>query len=276
MADSRALGVFDSGVGGLTVVRALNRLLPAESIVYLGDTARVPYGNKSREAVLRFAREDCQFLLSRDVKAIVVACNTATAFAVEKLQKELDLPVIGVIEPGVEAALERSVHHRIGIIGTTGTVGSGAYQEAIRQRCPSAEILAHATPLLVPLIEENWLDHDASRMIVREYLKPFLEAGSDTLVLACTHYPLVAKILEEEADGVLQLVDSATTCASHTCAILQEKGLLNASEAPGTISPCLTDWSEHFSRLAERFLEQPLSEPERVSIDGSEKTTPKH
>lgn len=268
MSDTRALGVFDSGVGGLTVVRALNRLLPAESIVYLGDTARVPYGNKSREAVLRFAREDCRFLLSRDVKAIVVACNTATAFAVEALQAELDIPVIGVIQPGVDAALERSARKRIGIIGTTGTIGSGAYQEAIRRRCPEAEILARPTPLLVPLVEENWLEHEASRLIAGEYVQPFVKAGSDTLVLACTHYPLVANLLEEVAGGALQLVDSATTCAVHVRQVLEEKGLLHANESPGEVTACLTDWSEHFSALAARFLDRPLRDPEQVCIDG--------
>jgi len=268
MSDTRALGVFDSGVGGLTVVRALNRLLPSESIVYLGDTARVPYGNKSREAVLRFAREDCRFLLSRDVKAIVVACNTATAFAIESLQAELEIPVIGVIQPGVDAALERSADKKIGIIGTSGTIGSGAYQEAIRSRCPEAEILARPTPLLVPLVEENWLEHEASRLIAAEYLKPFITAGSDTLVLACTHYPLVADLLEDVASGALQLVDSASTCAAHTRRVLEEKKLLHADSNRGEVTACLTDWSEHFSALAARFLDRPLKDPEQVSVDG--------
>jgi len=268
MADERPLGVFDSGVGGLTVVREIQRRMPEESVVYLGDTARVPYGNKSREAVQRYAMEDARFLMDRGVKALVVACNTASAFALEKLQRECALPVIGVIIPGVEAALNLSCSRRIGIIGTAGTIGSRAYQEAIAARVPEASIVARPTPLLVPLIEENWLDHRASRLIAEEYLEPFFDAGVDTLVLACTHYPMIEPLLASCAGGRLQLVNSASTCARHVHDCLEAQSLLAPAGRPGEFSFFLTDLSPHFFKLAERFLETPPGAPVQVRVDG--------
>lgn len=267
MADSRPLGVFDSGVGGLTVVREINRLLPSESIVYLGDTARVPYGNKSPEAVQRYALEDSQFLISRDVKAIVVACNTASAYALESLKAKLDIPVIGVIRPGVEAAIEKTRAGKIGIIATAGTIASDAYQSLILSIRSDVEIFASATPLLVPLIEENWLERPASRMVAEEYLKPFLDAGIDTLVLACTHYPLIRPLLQDICGDQVLLVDSATTCARHTQKRLQENGLKTDRPDNGLVSPCLTDISEHFFELATMFLDRSPGEIERVKVD---------
>ncbi|MGF1678150.1 MAG: glutamate racemase [Candidatus Methylacidiphilales bacterium] len=268
MSDSRPLGVFDSGVGGLTVVRALNRLLPGESIIYLGDTARVPYGNKSPEAIRRYAREDAFFLTERGVKAVVIACNTASAHALETVSGAMDVPVLGVIKPGVEAALERSESGRIGIMGTAGTIASGAYQDGIRARRPDAHIVARSTPLLVPLIEEGWLDHKACKLVVQEYLCPFLEANTDTLVLACTHYPLIRPLLEEMAGSRMEMVDSAGTCAQEVRRVLGERGLLSDAAEGGHIQACLTDYSPHFQSLAERFLDRPLMEIERVNVDG--------
>ncbi len=267
MADTRPLGVFDSGVGGLTVVRELNRLLPHESIVYLGDTARVPYGNKSPEAVQRYALEDSQFLISRDVKAIVVACNTASAFALEGLKQSLDIPVIGVIRPGVEAAIAETRSGKIGIIATAGTIASKAYQNLILSIKPEAEISAVATPLLVPLIEENWLSHPASRMVAEEYLAPFLESGVDTLVLACTHYPMIRPLLQDICGEQVVLVDSATTCARHTLKQLQEKNLQTNQSETGWVNPCFTDISDHFFDLATMFLDRSPGEIERVKVD---------
>ncbi len=267
MANNRPLGVFDSGVGGLTVVREINRLLPAESIVYLGDTARVPYGNKSPEAVQRYALEDSQFLISRDVKAIVVACNTASAYALESLKEQLDIPVIGVIRPGVEAAIEKTKSGKIGIIATAGTIASEAYQQLILSIQPEAEIFASSTPLLVPLIEENWLDRPASRMVAEEYLKPLLDDGVDTLVLACTHYPLIRPLLQEVCGDQVVLVDSATTCARHTQRRLAENDLETGANDRGWVKPCLTDISDHFFELATRFLDRSPGEIERVKVD---------
>src|SRR5579871_6629171 len=187
----RAVGAFDSGVGGLTVVKAMRQLLPAEDILYVGDTARVPYGNKSPETIVRYSLENLAFLSRHGVKAVVVACNTASAHALAVLKKTADLPVIGVIAPGVEAALAATRNGRIGVVGTQGTIASAAYQNLLQQRRPGVEITAVAAPLLVSLVEEDWLRHPATRLILEEYFAPFRAAQVDTVVLACTHYPLL-------------------------------------------------------------------------------------
>lgn len=248
------LGVFDSGVGGLTVVRALRELLPQESIVYLGDTARVPYGSKSPDTIRRFAVEDTQFLVNRNVKAVVVACNTATAHALPHLQNTFRMPVIGVVEPGVEATLADPATQRVGIIGTAGTIRSCAYQHAIAMQRPDVITEGKATPLLVPFIEEGWIDHPALKSVLREYLKPMLDKGVDTLVLGCTHYPLLVPVLRRMLGGKVRLVDSASTCAAHVKRTLEAGGLLRTSRAKPTLEIHLTDFSEQFEALAHRFL----------------------
>lgn len=252
------LGVFDSGVGGLTVVGAINSLLPRERIVYLGDTARVPYGNKSPAIVTRYALQDARFLMDRGVKAIVVACNTATAFALAAVEKAVDVPVIGVLEPGVEAALARTRNRRIGIIGTAGTIRSEAYQKAIAARCPGAHIRACATPLLVPLIEEGWLDHEVTRLVLAEYLGPMLGENIDTLVLACTHYPLLTPLLQRVAGDGIALVDSASTCAEHLARRFAELGLAAREDSPAGIEIYVTDRPTRVASLAKRFLKAPI------------------
>ena len=248
------LGVFDSGVGGLTVVRALRELLPAESIIYLGDTARVPYGSKSPDTIRRFSMEDTQFLVNRGVKAVIVACNTATAHAITQLQSAFPLPVIGVLEPGVEATLSDPACQRVGIIGTAGTIKSSAYQYQLAMRRPDLQITAVATPLLVPFIEEGWMDHASTKMVLREYLKPLVEKGMDTLVLGCTHYPLLIPVLRRVLGRQVRLVDSASTCATHVKNKLEELHLLRERKAKPTLEIYLTDLSEQFELLARRFL----------------------
>lgn len=260
------LGVFDSGVGGLTVVQAITELLPAEEVVYLGDTARVPYGNKSPETVKRFARQDAAFLLGRDVKAVVVACNTATAFALPTLQSEIRVPVIGVLDPGVQAALERTRSGRIGLIGTAGTIGSEAYQKALRALRPDVYLVAKATPLLVPLVEENWLDHAITRQVLEEYVRPMLRERIDTLVLACTHYPLLKPLLAEIAGPAVALVDSATTCASHLKRCLDQLGLAAQRTGSGGIEIFLTDRPAQFELMARRFLKAPIHRIDTVAL----------
>jgi glutamate racemase len=254
MQSASPLGVFDSGVGGLTVVRALRELLPNESIIYLGDTARVPYGSKSPDTIRRFATEDTQFLLDRDVKAVVVACNTATAHALPHLKKSFRVPMIGVVEPGVEATLADSECQRVGIIGTAGTIRSCAYQHALAQQRPDLLVEAAATPLLVPFIEEGWLEHPALKSVLKEYLKPMLDRRIDTLVLGCTHYPLLVPVLSRMLGQRVRLVDSASTCAAHVKALLEDQGLLRASKSKATLEIHLTDYSEQFEALAQRFL----------------------
>jgi glutamate racemase len=260
------LGVFDSGVGGLTVVRALMDVLPDESIVYLGDTARLPYGSKSPETIRKFAVEDTQFLLSKGVKAVVVACNTATAHAMPVLQAMFRLPVIGVLEPGVEATLADPNCQRVGIIGTAGTIRSCAYQHALAMRRPDLQIEAQATPLLVPLIEEDWLEHPSTKLIVREYLKPLLQHGMDTLVLGCTHYPLLKPLLARMLNNRVRLVDSALVCAEQVKTLLVQRGLARAAKGKPKLEICLTDLSEQFETLAKRFLRADFGRIQRVSL----------
>ena len=250
------LGIFDSGVGGLTVVRAVQELLPAENILYLGDTARLPYGSKSPETIRQFASEDVRFLLSKGVKAIVVACNTATAHALPQLLDQYRVPIIGVIEPGVEAALACPDATRIGIIATRGTIRSHAYQHALALRKTGLLIHGQATPLLVPLVEEDWIDHPATKQVLESYLNPLVEKGIDTLLLACTHYPLLIPILSQILPSNVRLVDSATTCAEHLKRELARLDLLESDGSDGELEVHLTDLSDEFESLAKRFLKR--------------------
>jgi glutamate racemase len=262
MSDTRAvkkaelpIGIFDSGIGGLTVVRQINRVLPNESLVYLGDTARVPYGSKSPSTVVRFACEDTQFLLQQNVKAVVVACNTASAWALPALQRKFELPIFGVILPGACAALEKTKNRRIGVIGTSATIRSGAYSKAILARCDTAQVFARACPLLVPLVEEAWTDHAVTTRVLREYLGPLLKNRIDTLVLGCTHYPLLKEAIRKVTKGKVALVDSAESCAADVKERLAGLKLLTTNRnRPGTIQPFVTDEVERFDELAARFL----------------------
>ncbi len=256
LVNSAPLGIFDSGVGGLTVVRAVRELLPAEDILYLGDTARLPYGSKSPETIRQFADEDVRFLISKGVKAIVVACNTATAHALPQLRVQYRIPILGVIEPGVDAALSCPSAERIGIIATRGTIGSHAYQHALALRKTGLIIHGQATPLLVPLIEENWIDHPATRQVLKTYLDPLVEKGIDTLMLACTHYPLLIPVLKELLPPDIRLVDSATTCAEHLKKELIRLDSLQSPDGEGTLELHLTDLSDEFESLARQFLKK--------------------
>jgi len=266
MKQDAPLGVFDSGVGGLTVVQAIRRLMPQEDIIYLGDTARVPYGGKSPDTIRRFSREISIFLQSQGVKAIVIACNTASAHAMEMLQAEMPLPVFGVIRPGVETALEATKNGRIGIIGTTGTILSQAYQKELATERPNLHLFAEATPLLVPLVEENWLDRPASRLVVEEYLTPLLAARIDTLVLACTHYPLLKHLLQNVVGEGIRLVDSAGATALHLQRYLQVHGLASQGGGEAGVRIFLTDMPLQFSHMAERFLQEKPASIEVVSL----------
>jgi glutamate racemase len=258
--------MFDSGLGGLTVANALMRRLPAESLLYVGDTARVPYGPKSPETVQRYAVQIGEWLVSQGVKAIVVACNTATAHALPMLQQSLPVPVIGVVEPGATAAVRATRGGPIGVIGTAGTIGSGAYARAIHQLTPEAIVLAAACPLFVPLVEEGWVDHPATRLIARDYLAPMREAQVDTLVLGCTHYPLLAPVLAEEMGPGVRLIDSADETAAEVERILAASGLLledgGTDVMPSPLSShrfVASDAPEHFLALGRRFLDVPLA-----------------
>jgi glutamate racemase len=248
-----AIGVFDSGVGGLTVVSALRRRLPGESILYLGDTARLPYGSKSPDTVTRYTRRNIEFLTDRGVKAVVVACNTASALALPNLEMH-EVPTWGVIEPGAVKAAQVS-RGRVGVIATEATVRSDAYPRALRAVRPDLEIVSQACPLLVPLVEEGWHDDPITEEVARRYLRPLLEAGIDTLVLGCTHYPLLVPVLQRVAGPDVTLVDSAEAVAEMVAAGLADRHL----EATETASHhfCVTDSGETFQRIARRILQDP-------------------
>ena len=261
------IGAFDSGVGGLTVVQAMRELLPAEDILYLGDTARVPYGNKSPDTIIRYSREIMAYLRGHDVKAVVVACNTASAHALAILQKEADIPVIGVIAPGVEAALTATRNGCIGVIGTQGTIQSEAYQNLLRKSRSGVVITAVAAPLLVSLVEEDWLSHPATQLILEEYLAPMKAARVDTVVLACTHYPLLKLHAQRVLGPEVVLVDSAQNAANALVQQLTGAGLKRSPGVkPGQTTICSTDVPAQFARLAERFLGEKIRAIQQVAL----------
>ncbi|GLC26611.1 glutamate racemase [Roseisolibacter agri] len=260
------IGVFDSGIGGLTVAREIMRQLPTESIVYFGDTARVPYGPKSPDTVRRYSHEIAEFLRGEGVKAIVIACNTATAHALPMLRAEQPLPVIGVVEPGARAAVGASRGGTVGVIGTMGTIASGAYERAIRALRHDVAVLGQPCPLFVPFVEEGWLSHEATRLVAHEYLDALRDRSMDTLVLGCTHYPLLKPLIGEVVGRSVRLIDSAEETAAETGRVLVSRGLA----APAGTTPrhrfIASDAPDHFSRMAQRFLGAPLERVETVTL----------
>ena len=258
----RPIGVFDSGIGGLTVVSALRRLLPNESIFYLGDTARVPYGGKSAATVQRYSREIAAILLEENAKTVVVACNTASALALPNLQETLSVTVTGVINPGARAALGQTRTGHIGVIGTRATIHSGAYERALRALNPDVRVTARSCPLLVPLIEEGWLESPVTDEIIGQYLAPLLQDGIDTLVLGCTHYPLLRHAIARVAGDKITLVDSAENCAQAVRDLLIDKKLGAAESDRGSLRVALTDPPDAFLRVAREALQLDVGEVE--------------
>lgn len=260
------IGVFDSGIGGLTVAAALRRALPAERIYYIGDTARVPYGGKSRATVERYSLELGGLLLGRSAKLIVVACNTASALAIEKMRKVFNVPVVGVVAPGARAAASASLSGRIGIMATRATISSGAYEAEISRCRPDVSVHSQACPLLVPLIEEAWLHDPVTDQVLERYLRPLLEAGIDTLVLGCTHYPLLREAIARVAGTAVNLVDSAENCAREVRSVLEEKHLFTGAHEGGHLEVSLTDSSDRFLRTAERMLDLEIGDVNLLSV----------
>ncbi|HKW12636.1 MAG TPA: glutamate racemase [Gemmatimonadaceae bacterium] len=254
MTSDAPVGVFDSGIGGLTVAHAVMQQLPHESVTYFGDTARVPYGPKSPETVRRYSKEIASFLVEQGVKAIVVACNTATAHALPSLRESLSMPVIGVIEPGARAAVQATRNGHIGVIGTAGTVKSGAYERALRAIEPSLRITARPCPLFVPLVEEGWVNHEATRLVAQEYLAPLLREDVDTLVLGCTHYPLLKDVIADVLGGTVRLIDSAEETARETSLVLGNQRLAAKSDAEPQHRFIASDDPLMFLQLGQRFL----------------------
>jgi glutamate racemase len=253
-ARQRPIGVFDSGIGGLTVVRALRELLPNESIFYLGDTARVPYGGKSAATVERYSLEIAALLLAEECKTIVVACNTASALALPKLEATSPVAVTGVIQPGAAAAVAKTRNGHIGVIGTRATIKSGAYERAIRALDNKVLVSVRACPLFVPLIEEGWLESGITDGVVRQYLEPLVQDGIDTLVLGCTHYPLLRDAIGRFLGHTVQLVDSAQNCAIAVSHLLKAENLGAASGSDGTLAVALTDPPDAFLEVAQEAL----------------------
>lgn len=264
-ASHRAIGVFDSGVGGLTVLKALRRRLPKESTIYLGDTARVPYGTKSAEAVRRYSLSNANWLFQNDIKLLVVACNTASAVALPQLQERLPIPVIGVIEPGAKAAAKASKSGQIGVIGTPSTIESGAYQRAIGQLRPGSTVIARSCPLFVPLAEEGWTTGEVPLAVARHYLSSLAQSSLDTLVLGCTHYPLLRAVIAEALQNRLLLVDSAEATAEEVAALLRSRELLGG-EAPVKHRYWVTDTPRLFTRVGSNFLGETIVSAEQVDV----------
>jgi glutamate racemase len=265
---TQPIGVFDSGIGGLTVVRALRKALPAEDIFYLGDTARLPYGTKNKSTIERYSLEIAGLLLSEGAKIIVVACNTASALALPRLQEVLRIPVIGVITPGARAATKTTKSGRIGVIGTRATTTSGAYEQAIHALRPDATVISQPCPLLVPIIEEGMFRDSVTEEVLHLYLDPLLVEGVDTLVLGCTHYPLLAPLIAEVAGEAITLVDSADNCATAVVQLLKELELLNCSNGSGRLDVALTDESNPFLQTAERALSLNIDRLEKRVVQG--------
>lgn len=260
------IGIFDSGLGGLTVARAIFDRLPADSTLYVGDTARVPYGPKSPATVRRYSREILHWLLGQGVKAVVVACNTSTAHALEELRRESPVPVIGVIEPGARAAVHAAPAGPIGVIGTAGTVASGAYQRSIHALDPAIGVVAQACPLFVPLVEEGWFEHPAAELVAREYLAPLGREKIQALVLGCTHYPLLKPLLARVVGPGVTLIDSAQEVAEALATELAARGLLARPGATGTHRFAVTDDPERFRTVGVRFLGDRLGQAELIAL----------
>lgn len=261
---SKPIGIFDSGVGGLTVMHQLMQILPKEQFIYFGDTARIPYGNKSSETIIQYSLENTLWLIKKEIKLLIIACNTASAHALAKMKEIFPIPILGVIEAGAEKAVEVSPHQQIAVLGTKGTIQSGAYQTAILKRSPQATILPIACPLFVPLVEEQWFHHRSTRLIVEEYLKPIKKNKIDTVLLGCTHYPLLRTLIQEELGEDVRIVDSASTCANHVAKELKQQSLLS----PFLLNPheyFVSDDPEKFRILAEGLFGQAISKVELVS-----------
>jgi glutamate racemase len=257
------IGVFDSGIGGLTVLQRIMEVLPKEDTVYLGDTARSPYGTKSVETVLRCSFENTDFLIEKGVKLVVVACNTSTAIALEPLKENVSVPVIGVIEPGVRAALEKTRNRKIGVIGTDATIQSGAYSHALKEKDPSVEVYSRACPLFVPLVEEGWLDNSVVRLTVESYLGSLKQSGIDTLILGCTHYPLLKKAIQKFLGRGVRLVDSAEETAKEVERVLKKRALAR-DRGKGTPSFFVTDAPDRFIKVGQRFLGEKVESAVRI------------
>ena len=267
MNKTNPIGFFDSGIGGLTVVKAVTRLMPNENIVYFGDTARVPYGSKSNDTVVEYSIQAANFLLRKNIKLLVVACNTASSVALNELRKFLTVPVIGMIEPGAKMALSESKNKRIGVIGTRATINNKAYAHELKRLNPKAKVFEEACPLFVPLAEEGWLDHKATELIAKTYLSEMKENKIDSLILGCTHYPILADIIQKVVGKSVKLVDSGTPAARLVEDHLNGRGLRNQSVHHGQSEFYVSDVPTKFREIAEIFLGKKITHLHKVELE---------
>ncbi len=265
---SRPIGVFDSGVGGLTVVKELGRLLPNEKIIYFGDTGRVPYGNKSKETIINYSLQIAYFLMKKKIKMLVVACNTASSFSIVSLKRHLHIPVIGVIEPGAKAAIESTSNNQVGVIGTFGTVSSNSYKKALKQILPKVNVSQQSCSLFVQLAEDGWLNNKVAQSVADEYLKVFKGKKIDTLILGCTHYPLLTKVIQKSVGKNVNLIDSGRETAKEVKKILEKKKLLNTTSLNGKDSSTfyVSDFPHKFKEVSQRFLSKKLTRVHKVKL----------
>ena len=260
------IGVFDSGLGGLTVVHEIQQLLPAEDILYFGDSARLPYGIKSKRQIIQFSWDNARFLLKHKIKALVIACNSSSANAYYVLRGKLPVPVVDVIRPVSRVACERTRNKRVGVIGTGATIRSGAYQKEIRKVNPRIKVYAHSCPLFVSLVEEGWVNNNITRAVVNKYLRSFMKNRIDTLILGCTHYPLLKKVISEEVGHTITIVDSGPSAAQVLVHKLREYNLLRVGKRKGNLKIFVSDLSPHFVTIGERFLKQKIRNIKVVQI----------
>lgn len=263
----RPIGVFDSGVGGLTVARQIYRHLPNESVVYFGDTARIPYGSKSLSTLRRFAHDGASFLISQDVKALVVACNTIASVCLDELQQVLDIPVVGVVEPAARAAVAASQSKRIGLIGTRATIESDVYPRAIKKLDPEAKVFVAACPLFVPLIEEGWVDNEVTYQVITRYLSEMRQLSPDVLLLGCSHYPLMAPAIQRWMGEGVTLVESGEATVAELARMLADIGMLRSSPQPPTRRFFVSDLSTNFKNVAAAYLDGRLGDVEEIEVE---------
>jgi glutamate racemase len=263
----KPVGIFDSGIGGLSVVKHLMRLLPKENLIYFGDTARVPYGTRSHEIIKQYALEDALFLQQFDIKLLVVACNTASAIAADLLRTALPIPVMGVIIPGAEKAVEVTRNNKIGVIATRATIDSNAYSLEIKKISPQTEIFSQAGSILIPLVEEGWIEEKITRLTIRKYIEPLLESGIDTLILGCTHFPVIRKTIQSEIGNDIIIIDSGEETANKVKESLHELNIKRPGINPGTFQFYVSDIPLKFDQIAQRFLEKPVRNTQKVDFE---------
>jgi glutamate racemase len=261
------IGIFDSGIGGLTVAKRIISMLPNENIIYFGDTARVPYGTKSNDTVIEYSLQDAQFLINRNVKLIIVACNTASSVAISKLKEKFDIPIIGMIEPGAHLAINSTKNGKVGVIGTNSTISNKAYSNELKRLNKNLEIIEKPCPLFVPVAEEGWLDHAATKLIAEEYLQDLVDFGVDTVILGCTHYPLLSEVIQNVMGNDVTLIDSGYAASLNVETYLNGRGVRNDSNQLGTHHFYVSDLPDKFRSVAERFLGTKVENIEKIDVD---------